>query len=262
MKKSTYHISQMDCPSEEKLILMKLDSLENIKKLDFDLENRVLTVVHEDENIEITSKLEELNLGANLTSTDSFDGQIDSEDNKQQSKLLWAVLIINFSFFLIEGIFGFISNSMGLVADSLDMFADAIVYGLSIWAVGAVASRKRNVARFSGYIQIGLAIIGLMEVVRRFVGVEDMPIFSTMIIVSTLALIANSVSLIILQKSKSNDIHMKASMIFTSNDIIINSGVILAGILVYFMESKYPDLIIGGVVFTIVIRGAVRILKL
>ena len=60
MQKSIYHISQMDCPSEENLILMKLDSLSNIKKLDFDLEKRLLSVIHEEGNIEMTTKLEEL----------------------------------------------------------------------------------------------------------------------------------------------------------------------------------------------------------
>ena len=55
---------------------------------------------------------------------------------------------------------------------------------------------------------------------------------------------------------------MQASMIFTSNDIIINIGVIIAGVLVYFTASKYPDLIIGGIIFLIVVRGALRILKL
>ncbi len=55
---------------------------------------------------------------------------------------------------------------------------------------------------------------------------------------------------------------MKASMIFTSNDVIINAGVILAGILVLITHSKYPDLIIGLAIFLIVTRGAFRILKL
>jgi Co/Zn/Cd efflux system component len=55
---------------------------------------------------------------------------------------------------------------------------------------------------------------------------------------------------------------MEASMIFTSNDIVINMGVIIAGILVYFTNSMVPDLIIGVCVFFIVARGALKILQL
>ena len=87
-------------------------------------------------------------------------------------------------------------------------------------------------------------------------------IFQTMIIVSILALAANITCLYLLQKSKSKEAHMQASMIFTSNDVIINSGVILAGLLVYWFNSKLPDLIIGSIVFALVLQGASRILKL
>ena len=128
--------------------------------------------------------------------------------------------------------------------------------------MGSTVTRKKSVARFSGIIQFILAGIGIVEVTRRFILVDTVPDYRIMIIVSILALIANSVCLYLLQKSKSEEAHMKASMIFTSNDVIINSGVVLAAILVMVTESKYPDLIIGGIVFLIVVRGAIRMLKL
>jgi Co/Zn/Cd efflux system component len=83
-----------------------------------------------------------------------------------------------------------------------------------------------------------------------------------MIIISILALIANAWCLYLLQKSKSQQAHMKASMIFTSNDILINAGVILAGLMVLWLDSSLPDLIIGAFVFILVSLGAWRILKL
>ena len=84
-----------------------------------------------------------------------------------------------------------------------------------------------------------------------------------MIIISILALIGNGICLYLLQKSRDNEeAHMKASLIFTSNDVVINLGVILAGILVYWLNSNMPDLIIGTIVFIIVSKGAFRILSL
>lgn len=245
------------------MIRMKLDGISGIKKLEFDLENRNLTVFHSNENPEIAKSLDALKLGSNLNYSEIIEEiELQPENSKAQSKLLWTVLIINFAFFIIEIITGFISKSMGLVADSLDMLADAFVYGLSLGAVGSTVIRKKKVARLSGYFQLALALLGLMEVIRRFISFEEVPDFQTMIIVSILALIANSVCLYLLQKSKSEEAHMKATMIFTSNDIIINTGVIAAGILVLLTQSKYPDLIIGAIVFLIVVRGAFRILKL
>tara|TARA_R110001583_G_scaffold10417_12_gene47972 strand:- start:29642 stop:30436 length:795 start_codon:yes stop_codon:yes gene_type:complete len=262
MYKSTYKISKMDCPSEETLIRMKLEGLPMIKSLVFDIPNRKLTVFHSEENPEIEKSLNELNLGAEYKETTIVQQDVFDDSSSIQSKLLWTVLIINFVFFIIEITTGLISKSMGLVADSLDMLADALVYGLSLWAVGSTIIRKKKVARLSGYFQLALATLGLIEVIRRFISSEDVPDFQIMIIVSVLALIANSVCLYLLQKSKSEEAHMKATMIFTSNDIIINTGVIAAGVLVLLTHSKYPDLIIGTIVFLIVVKGAFRILKL
>ena len=262
MFKSVFTVSKMDCPSEESLIMMKLEGISGIKNLVFDIENRKLTVFHSEKTPEIEQRLKELNLGAEHKDTTDVQEDEFIDNSRAQSKLLWVILLINFAFFILEITAGYISKSMGLVADSLDMLADALVYGLSLWAVGSTVTRKKKVAKLSGYFQLALALLGLSEVIRRFISFEEVPDFQTMIIVSVLALIANSVCLYLLQKSKSNEAHMKATMIFTSNDIIINTGVIAAGVLVLLTQSKYPDLIIGAIVFLIVVRGAFRILKL
>lgn len=262
MQKTTFKISKMDCPSEEQMIRMKLDGLKNIQSLDFDIPNRQLTVFHTDDYAPIFKLLDSLNFDTSLINTIAADNLAIANDNSQQRMLLWKVLIINFSFFVLELLTGFYSNSMGLVADSLDMLADSLVYGLALFAVGGTIKRKMNIAKASGYFQIALAVFGFAEVFRRFIGLEPVPTFQTMIFISSLALIGNAACLYILQKSKSNEAHMQASMIFTSNDVIVNLSVIVAGILVFVTKSKYPDLIVGSVVFVIVLRGAFRILKL
>ena len=252
----------MDCPSEENLIRMKLDGISSIKYLDFDIPNRKLSVFHEGEIDQIERSIIELNLGAQKLTTEHSE-QTEFCKNLNQRKLLWTVLAINFGFFLIEMATGIISKSMGLVADSLDMLADSFVYRISLFAVGGTLIKKKRIAKLAGYFQIILAVIGFLEVLRRFFEVEKLPDFSTMIIVSIFALIANGICLYLLQKSKSKEeAHMKASMIFTSNDVIINSGVIIAGLLVNWLNSSKPDLIIGTIIFVLVIQGAIRILKL
>jgi Co/Zn/Cd efflux system component len=261
MNKSIFKLSKMDCSSEEQLVRMKLDGLEEVRQLSFDLPGRALTVVHTGDIAKIAAALRELNLGDAHISTEETHEQ-EAVPEKEERKLLVYVLAINAFFFVLEMTTGLISHSMGLIADSLDMLADALVYGLSLLAVGSTAIRKKRVARASGYFQLALAVIGLLEVLRRFFGLSEVPIYSTMIFISILALLGNITSLVILRKTKSNEAHIKASQIFTSNDVIINGGVIMAGILVYFTASKLPDLIIGSIVFVIVVQGALRILKL
>jgi cation diffusion facilitator family transporter len=258
----------MDCPSEENLIRMKLDEVSSIMHLNFDIPNRKLTVFHVGQIDEIERAVIELNLGGTKISTERTERterteQTSFKENENQKRILWSVLAINFAFFIIEMTTGIISKSLGLVADSLDMLADSFVYGISLFAVGGTLIKKKRIAKLAGYLQIILVIIGFIEVLRRFFGAEQLPDFSTMIVVSVVALIANTICLYILQRSKSKEeAHMKASMIFTSNDVIINLGVILAGILVNYLSSNKPDLIIGTIVFVLVVQGAFRILKL
>lgn len=245
------------------MIRMTLAELSDIRTLDFDIPNRRLTVFHSNNYNEIFQRLDKLNFDTSVVDSVPADNYVESEDiTNRERKLLWQVLAINFIFFGLELVTGFVANSMGLVADSLDMLADSIVYGLALFAVGGTALRKKNIAKSAGYFQLLLAILGFIEVIRRFVGLEPIPVFQTMIIISVLALIGNGLCLFLLQKSKSKDAHMQASMIFTSNDVIVNLGVIVAAGLVYMTNSKYPDLIVGTVVFAIVGRGAFKILRL
>lgn len=261
MQKTIFEISQMDCPSEENLIRLKLSEFSEIKNLEFDIPKRKLTILHFSKKEKIGSYLAELKLGEKHLETTEVKNQEFPED-QQQRKLLWTVLLINFAFFIIESTTGFFSKSMGLFADSLDMLADTFVYGISILAIGGTIGLKKNIAKTAGYFQIILATLGFLEVIRRFVGEVEIPVFSTMIIVSIFALMANGLCLFLLQKSKSTEVHMQASLIFTSNDVIINLGVIIAGISVYFSNSNLPDLIIGTIVFVLVIQGARKILTL
>lgn len=263
MQKTTFKILKMDCPSEEQMIRMKLADLTNITSLDFDIPNRQLTVYHTENYNQILQRLDNLKFDTSLIDSVSVGKYTIASDSKdREKKLLWQVLIINFLFFALELTTGFIANSMGLVADSLDMLADSIVYGLALFAVGGTMARKKNIAKSAGYFQLTLAVFGFVEVIRRFISLETVPVFQTMILISILALIGNGLCLYLLQKSKSKEAHMQASMIFTSNDVIVNLGVILAGGLVYLTNSKYPDLIVGTIVFFIVGQGAFKILKL
>lgn len=101
-----------------------------------------------------------------------------------------------------------------------------------------------------------------MEVARRFLGAGDEPNVSLMIVISLAAFTGNVVSLFVLRRTRSQDANSKASQIFTSNDVLVNIGVIIADVLVYFTGSNIADLVVGAAVFFLVGYGAFRILQL
>ena len=265
---SQFVVTKMDCPSEERIIQMALEGLMHDLALEFDIPNRRLKVFHKGNLEAIQSCLESLNLGAEIERTFNIDRSeflqakaSENVTNLKEGVILKYLLAINATMFVVEIIAGWLAQSTGLIADSLDMFADAAVYGVALYAVGQSARKKLRAAHLSGWLQVVLALGALTEVLRRFIFGSE-PASILMMTLGLIALIANVTCLVLISKSKDDGAHMKASWIFSANDVIANMGVILAGILVSVTGLRYPDLIIGLVIAIIVLVGAYRILKL
>lgn len=266
MKKTIFDIPKMDCPSEEQTIRLALDGISEVKKMIFYLSKRQLEIVHEDTSEEILKYLVPLGFGATISSTSEFDEVEElisvptASADAEQASVLRIVFIINAVMFFVGMYAGIVGESTGLLADSLDMFADATVFGLSLYAVGRSVLLKKRAARFSGVLQMALAIGALAEVIRRFIygGEPEAPIMMT---IASVALVANATCMFLLAKHRNGEVHMQASWIFLSNDVIANIGVIFAGVLVKYTNSQIPDLITGAIIAAVVLSGSVRILK-
>ena len=182
------------------------------------------------------------------------------QTERLERKTLVILLAINALMFVAELALGWLAQSTGLIADSLDMLADATVYGLSLYAVGKGVARQARAATVSGYLQVVLGIGVLLEVLRRLVFGSE-PESMLIIAVGTVALLANLVCLALISRHRQGGVHMRASWIFSTNDVIANLGVILSGALVALLGSRYPDLIVGTILAVIVVRGGLTILR-
>jgi len=250
----------MDCAAEESLVRARLEAVPAVRSIQVDLERREVHVVHEGGAAAVENALAELRLGSRPLGSEAVEGV--GQERVSQRGVLRAALAINGVFFLLEAIFGVLARSLGLVADSVDMLADALVYASSLAVVGGAIATQKRIARWSGYGQLTLAGLGFVEVLRRALAPTRPPEDVTMVVVATLALGANVATLALLRRARSGQAHMRASVIFTSNDVILNLGVIAAGVLVAWTGSALPDLMVGALVFAVVARGAVKILSL
>lgn len=183
-----------------------------------------------------------------------------STEKASQLQTVKIVLGINLGMFVIEMIAGALAESTGLIADSLDMLADGAVYGLTLYAIGHTQREKKLAAMVAGVAQFILALWLAFEVARRFLGGSD-PIGWAMIGVSALALGGNYASLILLEKYKTGEAHLKAAWIFTKYDVLANLGVILSGVLVLWLKTNMPDLVIGAIIAILVFYGTFEILE-
>jgi len=184
---------------------------------------------------------------------------IEIKDQAQKSVLYW-LLAINASMFFIEISIGWFAESTALIADSFDMFADAVVYGIGLYVVGRAAKDKAKAALVSGYFQAVLGLLILTDIVRRVIQGSE-PVSELIMLMGLIALFANLICLVLIHKHKNGEVHMRASWIFSANDVIANLGVIIGGALVWWLDSRWPDIVIGIVIAAVILRGARLILK-
>jgi len=256
-------IPRMDCPSEVRLLRNAFADAAGVVRLDVDLPKRCMRVTHEGSADSVVTLASSVGLGAVLIRSEASGAAAIGRpaEAAEETRILGWALAINATMFVVELAAGLIWHSAGLVSDSLDMFADASVYALSLYAVGRASRLKLRAAHLSGWLQMALSVAALLEVVRRFVSPEN-PNPLAMINVALLALIANLATLSLLARDHTREAHMQASWIFTSRDVLVNMGVVVAGVLVYATSSKWPDLVIGAGTAMLVASGAVRILRL
>ncbi|MGB1092467.1 MAG: cation transporter [Oceanobacter sp.] len=183
----------------------------------------------------------------------------NANDDKQRH-LLWIVLVLNALMFLVEFTAGWLARSSGLMADSLDMLADALVYGLSLYAVGRGISAKAKAALVNGGFQLALGIGVLIHVGWRMLD-QTPPIAETMRWIALLALLVNAACFALLYQFRSGDINLRASWICSRNDMLANTGVLIAAGLVGWLNTPWPDWIIALLVAGIVISSALRIIR-
>lgn len=179
--------------------------------------------------------------------------------DKKQRQLLWAVLVLNAVMFVVEFVAGWLAESSGLIADSLDMLADALVYSVSLYAVGKAVHYKANAAMLNGILQLTLASLVILDVIKRFIW-GSQPDADMMLSVAIAALVVNIACFMLLYSSRNGDINIRASWICSRNDMIMNTGVIVSALLVSSQQQAWPDLLIALVIAVFVAHSAIRII--
>lgn len=177
-----------------------------------------------------------------------------------ERRTLKIVLWINLAQFAVAFGVGLFAQSSGLLGAALDNLGDAAVYMVSLYAVGRSVKAKAAAARLSGVLLVVLAFLLALEVMRRFYGGAE-PIGIAMILTALLNAATNVVNLRLLRKHRDEGVNLKASWIFTTNDMAANLGIAISGAAVMVFGSAWPDLIIGLLVAVVVIKGGFEILR-
>lgn len=181
-------------------------------------------------------------------------------DPARQKGVLRQVLLWNLALFVGLGVAALMADSSALLANAVDNGSDAAVYLLSYLAIDRRPAWKRGAAAVSGVMLLLFAVAVMADVVRRWLyGAE--PLGPVMMGLALVAAVINLWCLVLLRRMRSDDVNMKAAETFSFNDFISNGGVIVAGALVLWLGSPWPDLVAGALIAVVASLGGVEILR-
>lgn len=179
---------------------------------------------------------------------------------EDQRRVLVIVLVINAVMFVGEFGAGLIAGSVALMADAVDMFGDAMVYGLSLYALNRSERWRDGAAVAKGVFILIFGMAVLWQVATKIQN-GALPVSTTMLLVGAIALAANLACLALLWRFRNQDLNMSSTFECSRNDVLSNVGVLVAAIAVAAFNSAWPDIIIGLVIAGLFLRSAYRVLS-
>ena len=194
-----------------------------------------------------------------------------SAGNKH-NKSLRIVFSITLVYFIVEVIVGFMSNSLALLSDAAHMLTDVAGQVLALFAIW-MASKLRNSKKTYGYLrtEIFSALINaivlifisgyiLYEAWQRFQDPPKVAGFS-MLIVASIGLIINLISMKILKSGSEESINIKGAFLEVVADMLSSIAVIIAGIIILSTGWLLIDPIISALIGLFILPRTFGLLK-
>jgi len=173
-------------------------------------------------------------------------------------RVLIIVLAINAAMFVAEFSAGLIAHSAALMADSMDMLGDALVYGVSLYALDRSDRWRAGAALFKGGFILFLGLGVVVQIAMKIAyGVP--PSSTLMLLFGALALAANLLCLRMLWRFKADNVNLSSTFECSRNDVIANGGVIVAAGAVALFHSPWPDIVVAVVIAFLFLRSALRV---
>jgi cobalt-zinc-cadmium efflux system protein len=180
---------------------------------------------------------------------------------------LFLALLITGSWFLIELIGGFYSNSLALLADAAHMLTDLAALGLSYFAL-KIANRPPTHEKTYGYLRaeilaafangIFLILIGVYILYESYQRFLSPPVVKSgfMLVIATTGLLANVATAGLLFRSRHETLNLRGAFLHVFGDALGSVGAMLAGFLMLFRGWYLADPIVSMLVGCLVLYSS------
>lgn len=189
-----------------------------------------------------------------------------------KGKKLLGVSLLNISITVVQVIGGVLSNSLSLLSDAIHNLGDSSAIFIAF--IAAKISRKQPnehftfgykraeilAALFNSVVLIAICVFLVVEAFHRFVNPQ--PVHGKlMLLVASFGLLANLISVIILNKDKKHNLNIKAAYLHLLGDTISSVVVIAGGLAIWLYGIVWIDPLITLLVAVYIVYHTWSVLK-
>lgn len=191
--------------------------------------------------------------------------------NLSGKKIFW-VTILNATITIAEIIGGILSGSLALLSDAVHNLSDTIAIALSYFA-NKIAQKPKDAKKTYGYkraeilsafvnsVVLLAILIGLIfEAFKRLQSPEQIN-GTLMITVAFIGLLANFISVYLLEKDSHENLNIKSSYLHLISDTVSSVGVLLGGIAIKIWGIVWIDPLITVLISLYILKETWHVIK-
>jgi len=185
---------------------------------------------------------------------------------------LSIALGLTLSFFIIELIGGFLTNSLALITDAWHMLNDVFSLSfalLAAWIALRPATRKKTygyyrieilAAFLNGILLWAIVIFIFYEAIQRLQNPPEVESLN-MLVIAVGGLVANSLSALALSRSKETSLNVKGAFMHVVADALGSIGAISAGLIMFLTGWYQADSIISMTIGLLILYSSWRLVQ-
>lgn len=184
----------------------------------------------------------------------------------RHTRSLAAAFVLTATFFVVEVVAGFATNSLALLSDAGHMLTDVLGLGLALGAIHAATRFGRRgsdhgesrltfglyrleilAALLNALILFAVALFVLVEAFRR-IGADTEVDSGPMLVVASLGLLVNLVAFVLLRRGARESINVEGAYLEVLADMVGSIGVIVAAVALEAFGLRWVDPVVAALI--------------
>lgn len=198
-------------------------------------------------------------------------GHTHDVSNLSGKKIFWVTLL-NAVITIAEIVGGILSGSLALLSDAVHNLSDTVAIALSYFA-NKIAQKPKNPKKTYGYKRaeilsalinstalLAISIVLIFEAFKRLKSPESIN-GTLMIAVAFIGLVANFISVFLLEKDSHNSLNIKSSYLHLLSDTVSSVGVLVGGIAIKLWNVVWIDPLITVLISLYILKETWHVIK-